>query len=104
MNFFIKKHALFLTFLITSPSPYALKAAAKHPIIIQISPPRSLSTGSMRMWQARNEFTIMNEHFTVAYFIHQKESTAELIDEWYHGSPLRTFEQVYESLIAKAAN
>ena len=41
----------------------------KHPIIVQVSPPRCLSTAALRMWQARGDCEVLNEPFIAPFLL-----------------------------------
>lgn len=80
-----------------------LTASEAHKIVIQISPPRCLSTASLRMWQARGDFTVMNEPF-ISAFAMQDVSDTVLTESWYYDNVPRTFQDAYQAVMAQAAS
>jgi hypothetical protein len=76
--------------------------SAQYKIIIQISPPRSLSTVAMRMWQARGDFVVMNEPFICAYAMNY-ESERQLTQGWWHEDAPTTYEAVYQKIMECAS-
>lgn len=77
-------------------------AAATHKIVIQVSPPRCLSTASLRMWQARGDFIVMNEPFMAAFCIQEasgKASGWNDADFYREGIP-QTFEDAYQFVMS----
>lgn len=75
--------------------------SAHHKIIIQISPPRCLSTASLRMWQARGDFIVMNEPF-ISAFVQQEESDRQLTSGWWHEDAPQTFQEAHNAVLAQA--
>ena len=70
---------------------------ANHKIIIQISPPRCLSTAALRMWQARGDFEVMNEAFISAFVSHSSPDQSLTSNWWREGVP-HTFEETIEKV------
>ena len=72
-----------------------------HKIVIQVSPPRCLSTAALRMWQARCDFMVLNEPFTSA-FVFTTQNTHTLPSNWCHENAPHTFEEVLQKILLMA--
>jgi hypothetical protein len=64
-----------------------------HPIVILISPPRSLSTAFLRMISARGDFTCLHEYFSCCY---AQKNEATIVGTWLRqDAPLpKTFAEI----------
>ena len=87
-------HYIF-SLLIMCLSVYALGA---HKIIIQVSPPRCLSTASLRAWQARGDCEVMNEPFMSA-FMFQDEGSREVTNKWLRADTPTSFKDVEQKIV-----
>jgi hypothetical protein len=83
----------FFFLLSVLPSSAASKAEINHPIVILISPPRSLSTAFLRMMAARGDYHCFNEYFTLSYAY---KTAPQVVENWLRPhSPLpQTFETI----------
>jgi hypothetical protein len=92
---------LFMPNISISQSTIQQNTVVEHPIVILISPPRSLSTAFLRMISARGDFACFHEYFTCVY-AQKYEST--IVDSWLReDSPLpKTFAATAEIIIEAA--
>lgn len=77
--------------------------SASHKIIIQVSPPRCLSTASLRMWQSRGDFTVMNEPF-IAAWVSQNVSDKVLTSSWWRSDAPLSYLEVEQKIVDLAKN
>lgn len=73
----------------------------EHKIIIQLSPPRCLSTASLRAWQARGDFQVMNEPFISAFILQDKVSK-DVTGQWWRADAPLTFDAVHQKIMQMA--
>lgn len=74
-----------------------------HDIIIQISPPRCLSTASLRMWSARGDYQVLNEPFLAA-FCNKSEDAKLVTIDWWLPHTLHSFQEVEDQIFHMAQN
>lgn len=72
-------------------------SAATHKIVIQVSPPRCLSTAALRMWQARGDFAIMNEPLLSAFAM-REEGLRHMTNGWWDEDAPQTFQEAYQRI------
>lgn len=74
-----------------------------HKIVIQLSPPRCLSTASLRMWQARGDFRVFNEPFVCAFLHHYAPEThLESFAAWWREGAPKEYEDVIQNIFELA--
>lgn len=72
--------------------------AGSNKIVIQVSPPRCLSTASLRMWQARGDFNVWNEPFVCPFARNDKT----IPKVWWREDGFKTFEEVEKRILERA--
>lgn len=79
------------------------RTVSPYKIIIQVSPPRCLSTASLRMWQARGDCEVLNEPF-LAPFLLGDNINKDLINSQWRPEMVKSFEQKFREISLLAMN
>lgn len=90
-----------LSFYIILLVSASMMIGVEHKIVIQVSPPRCLSTASLRAWQARGDFQVMNEPF-ISAFILQDENSKNITEQWWRADAPLTFDVVHQKILQMA--
>jgi hypothetical protein len=72
--------------------------SATHKIIIQVSPPRCLSTACLRMWQAHGDFEVLNEPF-ISAFIGQSPADKQLTANWWRDGAPQSYDEAWQRIV-----